>query len=90
MSDVTALLQLLHLKAKARLTTEESNKKIILFELELAACSFAGKFGFQGWEMSKLDQYYRRVALGTIYREGWGSVKDLAKYRFRLNSTLIN
>lgn len=29
--------------------------------------------------MSRFDQYYRRVALGTIYREGWGSVKDLAK-----------
>lgn len=29
--------------------------------------------------MSKFDQYYRRIALGTIYREGWGSVKDLAK-----------
>lgn len=29
--------------------------------------------------MSRFDQYYRRVILGTIYKEGWGSVKDLEK-----------
>lgn len=29
--------------------------------------------------MSRFDQYYRRVSLGLIYRDGWGSVDDLAK-----------
>ena len=30
--------------------------------------------------MSQLDQYYRRLILGTVFYEGWGAFKDLLKW----------
>ncbi len=28
---------------------------------------------------SKVDQYFRKLMLSTIYKGGWGNPKDLAK-----------
>ena len=40
--------------------------------------------------MSRFDQYWRRVSLGTIYRHGWGSVPDLAKIIYYRRNIVSN